>query len=82
MQSDGSLYVSTPVDPLFILLPYLMKEKSVGGPLLMSVFSCMAWGDGELSVLFFFPQKAWRFLDRPFLFGAHPVIFDEKGHDS
>ena len=26
---------------------HLMNDKSVSGPLLMSVFSCMAWGDGE-----------------------------------
>ena len=28
---------------------HLIKEKSISGPLLMSVFSCMAWGDGVSS---------------------------------
>ena len=38
VQSDGSLYVSTPVDPLFTLLPYLMKEKSGKFVLLDQIF--------------------------------------------
>ena len=48
MQSDGSLYVSTPVDPLFILLPYLMKEKSGKFVLLDQIFdeeACTVFGD-------------------------------------
>lgn len=28
IQSDGSIYISSPVDPLFFLLPYLSNEKS------------------------------------------------------
>ena len=32
VHTDGSLYIVTAVDPLFLVLPYLMKATEVGGP--------------------------------------------------